>query len=240
ESLIRDRFVLYAQEIQANHATNIKWHGEFLIRMLDENNELIFPDKFIPAAERYHLMVEIDKWVIKEGFSFIKKLEDKYNGNVLCAINLSGQSVCDKDFLDFVIDELHESNISPASVCFEITETAAVSNFFYAEKMLEILKGMGCSFSLDDFGSGLSSFGYLKKLNVDYLKIDGSFVRAMLEDKKDYALVKSINQVGKEMGMKTIAEFVESETLNSKLKEMNVDFSQGYGIAKPVPLSSLV
>ena len=240
KSLAGDRFVLYAQEIRANHDCDIKWHGECLIRMLGEDDEVISPDKFIPAAERYNLMVDVDRWVVKKAFSFIKKLEEKYNGKVLCSINLSGQSVCDHDFLNYIVKELEDSGISPSSVCFEITETAVVSNFFYAEKLLEILKGMGCSFSLDDFGSGLSSFGYLKRLDVDYLKIDGSFVKLMLDDKKDYALVKSINQVGKEMGMKTIAEFVENEALHNKLIEMGVDYSQGYGIAKPVPLVSFI
>ena len=240
KSLVDDRFVLYAQEIRANHECKIKWHGEFLIRMLGEDDEVISPDKFIPAAERYNLMVDVDKWVVNKAFSFIKKLEEKYNGKVLCSINLSGQSICDHDFLNYIVNELADSDISPSSVCFEITETAVVSNFYYAEKLLEILKGMGCSFSLDDFGSGLSSFGYLKRLNVDYLKIDGSFVKSMLDDEKDYALVKSINQIGKEMGMKTIAEFVENDALHKKLIDMGVDYSQGYGIAKPVPLSSFI
>lgn len=240
EALSEDGFVLYAQEICANHETDIKWHGEFLIRMLGEDDKIIPPNNFIPAAERYNLMVDIDKWVVSNAFTYIKKLEEKYNGAVLCSVNLSGQSICDEGFLKYIINKLNESNISPSSICFEITETAVVSNFFYAEKLLQILKGMGCSFSLDDFGSGLSSFGYLKRLNVDYLKIDGSFVKSMLEDEKDYALVKSINQVAKEMGMKTIAEFVENDELHNKLIEMGVDYSQGYGIAKPVPLSSLV
>lgn len=240
ESLVDDRFVLYAQEIRANHESEIKWHGEFLVRMLDENGGIIFPDDFILAAERYNLMIDIDKWVVNKAFSYIKKLEDKYNGAVLCAINLSGQSICDHDFLNYIVNKLDESGVSPSSVCFEITETALVSNFFYAEKLLEILKGMGCSFSLDDFGSGLSSFGYLKRLNVDYLKIDGSFVKSMLDDDKDHALVKSINQIGKEMGMATIAEFVENENLHKELKKMSVDFVQGYGIAKPVPLSTII
>ena len=240
KSLADNRFVLYAQEIRANYDSKIKWHGEFLVRMLDENHEIIYPDKFIPAAERYHLMVDIDKWVVNKAFSYIQKLENKYNQAVLCAVNLSGQSICDKGFLEYVVNKLDESNISPSSVCFEITETAAVANFFEAEKMLGILSGMGCSFSLDDFGSGLSSFGYLKKLNVDYLKIDGSFVKNMLEDKKDYALVKSINQIGKELGMKTIAEFVEDEALHNELKKLGVDYAQGYGIAKPVALSTII
>jgi len=240
EALANDRFVLFAQEIRANYESKIKWHGEFLIRMLGENDEIISPDKFIPAAEHYNLMIEIDKWVVNNAFSFIKKLEDKHDGAVLCAINLSGQSICEHDFLNYIVTQLTNSDISPSSVCFEITETAVVSNFFYAEKLLNILKGMGCSFSLDDFGSGLSSFGYLKRLNVDYLKIDGSFVKSMLDDEKDYALVKSINQIAKEMGMKTIAEFVENEALHNKLIDMGIDYSQGYGIAKPVLLSSLI
>ncbi|MFK5912849.1 MAG: EAL domain-containing protein [Woeseiaceae bacterium] len=240
KALLDDRFVLYGQEIRANYESEFKWHGEFLIRMLGDDDELIFPDKFIPAAERYHLMVDIDKWVVNKAFSYIQKLEKKYDEAVLCAVNLSGQSICDKGFLEYVVGKLDESNISASSVCFEITETAAVANFFEAENMLKTLKGMGCSFSLDDFGSGLSSFGYLKKLNVDYLKIDGSFVKTMLEDKKDYALVKSINQVGKELGMKTIAEFVEDKALHKALKKLNVDYVQGYGVAKPAPLDSFI
>ena len=185
-------------------------------------------------------MVELDKWVINSAFRYIKQLEEKHDGTILCAINLSGQSICDHDFLNYVVSKFDESGISPNSVCFEITETAIVSNFFHAEKLLGVLKGMGCSFALDDFGSGLSSFGYLKRLTVDYLKIDGSFVKSMLDDEKDYALVKSINQVGQEMGMKTIAEFVENEKLHKALTDMNVDFSQGYGIAYPVPLDSII
>jgi len=240
KSLLEDRFVLFAQEIRCNHAGKTKWHGEFLVRMLGENDEIISPDKFIPAAERYHLMVELDKWVINSAFRYIKQLEEKYDDAILCAINLSGQSICDHDFLNYVVNKFDEFEISPGSVCFEITETAIVSNFFHAEKLLDVLKGMGCSFALDDFGSGLSSFGYLKRLTVDYLKIDGSFVRSMLDDEKDYALVKSINQVGQEMGMKTIAEFVENEKLHKALTDMNVDFSQGYGIAYPVSLDSII
>lgn len=240
ESLLNDRFVLYAQSIRANRVESIRWHGELLIRMLDENGKIIFPDKFIPAAERYHLMVDIDRWVINKAFSLIQVLEKKFNNEVLCAINLSGQSICDKNFLNYVIDQLNTSNISARSVCFEITETAAISNFLHAEKFLHELKEMGCKFSLDDFGSGLSSFGYLKRLDIDYLKIDGSFVKNMLEDEKDYTIVKSINQIGKEMGIKTIAEFVENDELHQALIELDVDYAQGYGIARPEPISTLI
>ena len=142
--------------------------------------------------------------------------------------------------LEYIIEIINETKVSPESVCFEITETAAVTNFYYAERLLAMLKKMGCSFALDDFGSGLSSYGYLKRLNVDYLKIDGSFVKSMLEDEKDFAIVKSINQVGKDMGMQTIAEFVENETLKNKLAELDVDFVQGYGVRKPEPIESIL
>jgi len=240
KALNEDRFTLYVQKIQANDTNDDKWHGEILIRMLSEENEIIPPINFIPAAERYHLMVDIDKWVIDNAFLFIKELEEKFNHSVLCAINLSGQSICDKHFLEHIINKLDETKISPKSVCFEITETAAVTNFFYAEKLLDVLKKMGCSFSLDDFGSGLSSFGYLKRLDIDYLKIDGSFVKNILEDEKDFAIVKAINQIGKEMGIKTIAEFVENDALHKKLDKLGVDFVQGYGIAKPVPISTII
>lgn len=240
KSLIDDNFVLYVQEIHSANNGDIRWHGEILVRMLGDNNEIISPDNFIPAAERYHLMVDIDKWVVDKAFRFIYELEKKFDSSILCAINLSGQSICDKNFLDYVVNKLDEINIRPESVCFEITETAAVSNFFHAQRLLEVLKGMGCSFSLDDFGSGLSSFGYLKKLDVDYLKIDGNFVKTMLDDKKDFAMVKSINQIGKEMGIKTIAEFVENNELRKELTDMDVDYVQGYGVAKPVPVSTII
>lgn len=240
QALNEDQFVLYAQEIRANNDDKVKWHGEFLLRMFDADGNIVYPDNFIPAAERYHLMVDIDKWVINNAFRNIKSLENKFNSSVTCAINLSGQSICDKSFLEYVVNKFDEIQISPSSVCFEITETAAVANFFHAERLLEILKGMGCSFSLDDFGSGLSSFGYLKRLNVDYLKIDGSFVKNMMSDNKDYAIVKSISQIGKEMNMKTIAEFVENNDICNKLKELDIDYYQGYGISEPVPLSSIV
>jgi len=240
KSLADNRFMLYAQEIRAINKDTNKWHGELLIRMINEEGNLILPDQFIPAAERYHLMTDIDKWVVNEAFIFIKQLEQQFPDAVLCTINLSGQSVCDKLFLNYVIEKFTEIKVPPSSVCFEITETAAVENFFHAERLLEVLKGIGCSFSLDDFGSGLSSFGYLKKLDVNYLKIDGSFVKTMLEDKKDYAMVKSINQIGKEMGIKTVAEFVENDDILRELKKLNVDYVQGYGIGRPVPVSSLI
>lgn len=239
-SLADDKFVLYAQEIKSTHEGDVKWHCEFLIRMLDENNKIVPPDKFIPAAERYHLMLDVDKWVINKAFSYIKILENKYDDGILCAINLSGQSICDKSLLSYIVEKLDAYDISPNSVCFEVTETAAIANFVHADKLIKILRGMGCKFSLDDFGSGLSSFGYLKKMSVDYLKIDGSFVKSMLESEKDYALVKSINQIGKELGMKTIAEFVENKELYNELKKMGVDFAQGYGISKPQPMDDII
>ena len=239
-ALTENRFVLHAQKISSVNEGEKAWHGEILVRMQGENNKLIFPGDFIPAAERYHLMVEIDKWVVRNAFVNINQLEKLHDGLVTCAINLSGHSLCDRKFLEYVVDQFSVTGISPSSVCFEITETAMISNMLHAERFLEVLRGMGCCFSLDDFGSGLSSFGYLKRLSVDFLKIDGDFVRNMLNDKKDYAMVKSINQIGKEMGMKTIAEFVESEDIKNALLEMQVDYVQGYAIARPVPLAEVI
>jgi EAL domain-containing protein (putative c-di-GMP-specific phosphodiesterase class I) len=151
------------------------------------------------------------------------------------SINLSGQSFCEPGFVDFAIEQINKSRVSPHRICFEITETAAVSNLAQAVKFMETLKNFGCSFSLDDFGSGMSSFTYLKNLPVDYLKIDGYFVKNMLTNTVDYAMVKSIHEIGHVMGLKTIAEFVEDDQILQELKRLGVDYGQGYGIAKPEP-----
>lgn len=156
------------------------------------------------------------------------------------SINLSGQSLGNEAFLDFVIKQLQDSEIEGEKVCFEITETAAISNLSTATKFISILKGIGCRFALDDFGSGLSSFGYLKNLSVDYLKIDGMFVRDIVDDPIDRAMVKSINEIGQVMGMQTIAEFVENDEIKGMLREIGVNYAQGYGIARPLPFDELL
>ncbi len=238
KALTEDRFVLYAQPIKPLNADrNEQTHLEILIRMIDETGNILRPVEFIPAAERYQLMPAVDRWVIDNALSFIRDVGgDKQGGNVF-AINLSGQSVGDEKFLDFVVELLDNSEIDPACICFEITETATVTNFEKAIHLIQVLRAKGCRFAIDDFGSGVSSFSYLKQLPVDYLKIDGSFVRSIVSDSKDHAMVDAINKLGHQMGMKTMAEFVEDELIWDKLKAMGADFGQGYGIARPRPLS---
>ena len=233
-ALEQDNFVLYAQPIVPVRGDGSKeLHFEILLRLQDEQGEIIPPVAFLPAAERYNLMPEIDRWVVNAAFSCL--LKNKME-NCLLSINLSGQSLGDDSFLDFIINKLETPGISPRSICFEITETAAISNYSKALKFITRLRKMGCYFSLDDFGSGLSSFGYLKNFPVDFLKIDGSFVRDMINDPIDSAMVVAINQIGHVMDIKTIAEFVENSEILKKLESIGVDYAQGYGIAKPMPM----
>ncbi|MHB9100819.1 MAG: EAL domain-containing protein [Sulfuricella sp.] len=234
-----ERFHLYYQPIvpvQSN-APEQEQHFEILLRMRDEDNRLIPPGAFIPAAERYNMMVEIDRWVIRNALNWLIANAER---PVICAINLSGQSVNDDRFLAFLIDQIRGTGVPPHKVCFEITETAAISNLAKASNFIKTVKSLGCSFSLDDFGSGMSSFSYLKNLPVDYLKIDGSFVRDMINDPIDCAMVESINHIGHVLGIKTIAEFVENQDILEKLRAIGVDYAQGYGIVKPCPLEDLV
>jgi EAL domain-containing protein (putative c-di-GMP-specific phosphodiesterase class I) len=238
KALEEDRFVLYAQEIKGvTGAHEQGTHCELLIRMLDERGELVPPMAFIPAAERYSLMPAIDRWVLRTAFATISRLrtEGVQPKLDLCAINLSGASVTDERFLDFVREQFGHFSVPPKLICFEITETVAIANLERASLFIQSLKELGCRFSLDDFGAGMSSFAYLKHLPVDYLKIDGGFVKDMADDLIDRAMVEAINSVGHVMGKKTIAEFVDSERVLKALREIGVDFAQGYWVAKPQP-----
>jgi diguanylate cyclase (GGDEF)-like protein len=238
KALEEDRFVLYAQEIKGvNSVQEQGTHCELLIRMLDERGEIVPPMAFIPAAERYSLMSAIDRWVIRTAFATISRLrmersEPKLD---LCAINLSGASITDERFLDFVREQFGHFDVPPRVICFEITETAAIANLERASQFIQAMKDIGCRFSLDDFGAGMSSFAYLKHLAVDYLKIDGDFVKDMADDLIDRAMVEAINNVGHVMGKKTIAEFVDSDRVLAALREIGVDYAQGYWVAKPRP-----
>ena len=208
--------------------------------MIDEEGDLVPPMAFIPAAERYHLMPIIDQWVIRTFFaSYTQHLGEElhYQPHRVYTINLSGASVNHKQFLDFLKEQFAQYPIPPQSICFEITETTAVTNLRQAAQLISELKQLGCRFALDDFGSGMSSLAYLKNLPVDYLKIDGSFVTNITSDRVNYALVECFNRVGQVMGMKTIAEFVENEATLELLRSLGVDYAQGYGIAKPCPLA---
>jgi len=238
-ALNENKFCLYAQLIEPLHSSSDK-HYELLIRMINDANVVIPPDKFLPAAERYNLITKIDQWVISHAINLFKENESFFKSINFCSINLSGQSLTDQTVLNQIKRELDDAKIPGHKICFEITETAAISNFTVAVKFIEDLKAYGCKFALDDFGSGLSSFGYLKKLPVDYLKIDGMFVKGIVDDTIDQAMVNSINEIGHVMGMQTIAEFVENDSIKAMLNEMGVNYVQGYGIHKPQPLEELI
>jgi diguanylate cyclase (GGDEF)-like protein len=241
QALENDGFCLYAQKIVPNMmkgATGL--HYEVLLRMLDDEGGIIPPNAFLPAAERYHLMTKIDKWVIKHLFEYLSMHPDHLSEVTLCSINISGPSLTVPEFQQAVIDSLQHYKIPAAKICFEITETTAISNLTDAITFIDAMHERGCSFALDDFGTGLSSFAYLKYLPVDYLKIDGVFVKGIVDDPIDYAMVKSIHEVATVMGKKTVAEFVENRDIELKLSEIGVHYSQGFGIAKPCPIEELL
>ena len=237
-ALENNRFVLYCQPIVSTSADqNEPHHYEILVRMKNDEGKIIPPMSFLPAAERYNLMPDIDRWIITHVIKQIKK-HPLTQGSMI-AINLSGNSLSDDNFLNFVITILDDKEINPKQFCFEITETAAISNLSRVTSFIATLKQRGCQFSLDDFGSGLSSFTYLKNLNVDYLKIDGAFVKDMNHDLIDKSMVEAINQIGHVMSIKTIAEFVEDKATFDALVEMGIDYAQGYYFSKPFPFEKL-
>jgi len=239
QGLEQDRFCLYGQPIVAIAHHEEGLHFETLVRYQDEDGRIIPPGAFLPAAERYNLASELDRWVIANLFKWMANKPGFLDNLAVCSVNLSGLSMSDETMLVFLSEQFSKWAIPAHKICFEVTETAAIANLSYATKFINQLKERGCLFSLDDFGSGLSSFAYLKNLPVDYLKIDGLFVKDILHDKVDLAMVKSINEVGHVMGKKTIAEFVENEQIFNLLSDLGVDYAQGYGIGKPVPLEEL-
>lgn len=233
-ALEQDRLCLYCQDIVATSEENPSRHFEILVRMVDEEGHVWLPGSFLSAAERYNLAPAIDQWVVRKTLRWLAANE--VPPEAVYAINLSGRSLTDDGFMDFVLAELDANDVRPQNLCFEITETAAISNLSYARTFMETLRAHGCRFSLDDFGSGLSSFTYLKNLPVDYLKIDGSFVRDIHLDRVHYSIVRSMNDVGHAMGMATVAEFVENEEIMHCLREIGVDFLQGFQYSRPHPL----
>jgi len=213
--------------------------GELLLRLREEDGALILPGAFLPAAERYSLLTAIDRWVVATAFT---TLAEHYThgpapAGDLYSINLSGASIGDESFLAFVRAQLAEHQIRSEIICFELTETVAITNLGVAVEFINELRSLGCRFALDDFGSGLSSFAYLKNLPVDFLKVDGRFVRGIAHDNIDRAMVEAVNRIGHEMGLRTIAEFVETDAILQCLRELGVDYAQGYGIARPGPLA---
>ena len=235
-ALDQDRFVLYSQKMLSLTGDPDEVHYEVLLRMRAEDGEIIPPMAFIPSAERYGLMAAIDRWVVHAAFADCARRESSGAKAGTCAINLSGTSVCDESFNAYVHAQIAHFGIDPSQICFEVTETAAITNLSRAAVLIRELKAIGCRFALDDFGSGMSSFAYLKHLPVDYLKIDGGFVKDIIDNPIDCAMVESINHIGHVMGIKTIAEFAENDEILARLRTLGVDFAQGYGIEMPHPL----
>jgi len=232
-ALEENRFELFRQTIQPLQVEEKGAHYEILLRMRDENGGIISPGLFIEAAERYGITPGIDRWVIRSAFRWLVSEADERERLALCSINLSGQSLGDEKFLPFVVDQFQMSGLDATKICFEITETAAIASYSQANRFINALKELGCKFALDDFGTGLSSFGYLKHFPVDFLKIDGSFVKEILHDPIDREMVRSINEIGHLTGKQTIAEFAENEEIITMLRGMGVDYAQGYGVSEP-------
>lgn len=233
-----NRFELWCQPIKSL-AQPDEIAYEILIRMRDANGGIVSPAYFLPAAERYNLIQQIDRWVIRNTFAWLRDNPENMARITHCGINLSGITLGDENFYDYISAQFDEFQVPHEKICFEITETAAVKNFSLAGGFITAIRDLGCKFALDDFGTGMSSFAYLKKLPVDYLKIDGIFVKDLLENPIDLAMVRSINDIGHVSGLKTIAEFVENDAIADELAKVGVDYLQGYGISKPFPLDEL-
>jgi diguanylate cyclase (GGDEF)-like protein/PAS domain S-box-containing protein len=233
-ALDESRFELFRMKIDPLQKVDLGAHYELLLRMKDETGKIVSPNDFIKAAERYGITPQIDRWVIEHALRWLVSEADERERLALCSINLSGQSITDEKFLPFVQQQLRSSGIDGSKICFEITETAAVNSYSQANRFMEALKKeYGCKFALDDFGTGLSSFGYLKHFPVDFLKIDGSFVKEILHDPIDREMVRSINEIGHLTNKLTIAEFAENEEIINMLRSLGVDYAQGYGISSP-------
>jgi len=239
-ALDENRIKLRCQKIASISSDDYSMpHYEVLLSVEDENGLQVPPSDFIFAAEQYNRMQAVDRWVISSVFDWMinnKSLLDSING---LAINLSGHSFNDESLLAFIWEKFVEMKVPREKVIFEVTETATIANLDRAADFIKEMKGVGCKFALDDFGSGLSSYAYLKHLPVDYVKIDGVFVKDLVTDESDYAMVKSIHEMAKFLGKRTIAEYVENNEILEKLKEIGIDYAQGWGIEKPVMLDDI-
>ena len=209
---------------------------EIMLRLIDEDGSIIAPATFMPAAEKYNLSASIDRWVIANTLDWLAANSGDGSLPLTVFINITGQTIGNSEMLRFIIDKMDETGVAPESVVFEITESTAITNITAATSFMLTLKGCGFRFSLDDFGSGLYSFTYLKKLPIDFLKIDGTYIRDVLSDPVDYAMVRSINELGQLLGKETIAEFVESLDVAEELRSIGIDYVQGHAYAKPLPL----
>ena len=241
EALEADRFVLYAQPIVSLGPERAEPRFELLLRMIATNGEILPPEKFLSAAERYQLLPAIDCWVIKNAFATLgRHAEALRNCGMRFSINISGASVASEEFVDFLESNVKACGLSPAALCFELTESSAVSNLTRADTLMQRLRVLGCNFALDDFGTGLSSLAYLKALPVSVLKIDGSFVRDAGSNQRTESMVRAIAQLAHTMGMETVAEFVETDELRIRMASLGVDFGQGFAMGRPTPLSEVL
>jgi len=239
QALKENRFHLYYQELRPLQQEEPGIHIEVLVKMDDIEGNRINPGNFLPAAERANLTPEIDRWVIRNTFDWMDRNKDHLEHLDSASINLSGHSLSDKTFLEFVVHEFEQRQLPRGKICFEITETVAIANLMQAQELFSALSHIGCKFSLDDFGTGMSSYGYLKNLPVDYVKIDGIFVKDIIDDTIDSKLVQSITDIAHAMKIKTIAEFVENEAIYERVKSIGVDYAQGYHVGKAEPLDEL-
>jgi EAL domain-containing protein (putative c-di-GMP-specific phosphodiesterase class I) len=205
--------------------------------MRDDDNQIISPTDFMQAAERYHLMPNVDRWVLQAAFAAIASGAIKLPDSRSCTINLSGQTLGDPQFLDFVVDSLDRSGIPPHKVCFEVRESSVIANLSNAARFIAVLHGMGCQFALDEFGSGLGSFANLKSLSMDFLKIDGAIVRNLDSDDVSEAMVVAMITLAATMGIRVVAVYVENQAIFERVRDMGVDFAQGFAVGRPEPIS---
>jgi len=232
-----DLFVLYKQDIVPLQQQKIGKHFEILLRMIDNHGNIVSPASFLPIAERYQLSSKIDLWVVNAVYEYYTKNSDQVEYIDTVSINLSGHSLTDNNLEKFIINKLATSKLPPEKVCFEITETAAITNIKRARLFMNNIKALGCKFALDDFGSGHSSYAYIKEFPTDKIKIDGTFTTNMMDNPLDYTAVKSICEIAKASGQEVIAEFVEEENVIEALTKLGVDYAQGYYYSKPEPLA---
>ena len=232
-----DKFAVYAQPIASLNGQSADRY-ELLVRMLDDDGSVVAPGAFLPVAERFGLISEIDIWMIRQAIRLIEK-EQIAGRKVVLEVNLSGHSICDPELPDLIEAELTKAPIDPSQLVFEITETAAIANMDEARTLATRIRRWGCRFALDDFGAGFGSFYYLKYLPVDYLKIDGEFIRNLDSSEIDQRMVSAMVEIARALGLQTIAEFVESAAILERLREFGVDFAQGYHVGKPAPVEEL-
>jgi Amt family ammonium transporter len=239
-ALDEDRLELFVQDVMPLGGTNgsRRIYREVLTRLREKDRTLTLPGAFIPAAERYNLMPRVDQWVVHKAIEWVMNRPRRGRSEAIIGINLSGLSLAQEGMRNYLTELIRAHNVPPGTLCFEVTETAAISNLTLARQLITELKALGCLFALDDFGAGMSSFSYLRNLAVDYLKIDGALVVNIVRDPVARAMVDAINRVGHTAGIATMAERVEDAATLTMLEQIGVDYVQGYAVAMPGPLAS--